>query len=200
MKKSLKSLVSLFCVLLLLLLCACQPAPELPDEPESSKEESRTLPEIAKAYRADVETVAAEYEGKLSPDVIQSLTASFTQSVTKTQYAEYDEDPEKFLDKHIRYYFDFWLNYRSCGSADAPIAPDAFETACEMIREEYKDLIDNEDRAEFEEILATMEHSIAGAQNPTPYSDSPQAHFDSMRFSIWNQFFDRNVPYPGNVW
>ena len=195
MKKSLKSLVSLFCVLLLLLLCACQPAPELPDEPESSKEESRTLPEIAKAYRADVETVAAEYDGKLSDQTITELTEEFQKSLTEEEYAAYDEDPKKYLNERVRFGFDYYLNFRSYGSLTAPVAPEDFEKACELIREEFNDLIkDEEDRAVLEGILAQMEHRIGGGQDQTPYSESPQLHFDVTRDLLWGQFTDWNIP------
>lgn len=210
MKKTIRSLVCLFCALLFILLCACQPAAVTPDEPESepessiesvpesSKEESRPLYEIAREYRADVETVAAEYKGKLSDQTIAELTKAFQQSLTEEEYAAYDEDPEKYLNERVRFGFDYYLNFRSYGSLTAPVAPEDFEKACELIREEFNDLIkDEEDRAVSEGILAQMEYQIGGGQDQTPYSESPQLHFDVTRDLLWGQFTDWDIPHVG---
>lgn len=199
MKKSLKSLVSLFCTLLLLLLCACQPAVVTPDEPESipessienlpesSEEESRTLAEIAKAYRADVDGIIAEYEEKLNDYTLKSLEQHFKTSLTEEEYVAYSQAPNTYLDERVRPYFDFYLDYRTHGAKDAPIAPEDYNEACRMIREEFKDEITDENRAVLEELLVYMENDVFGMQNPTPYSDSPQLHFDMMRLTFRRQ-------------
>lgn len=201
-KNALRLCTFLLAFLLFVAQTACQSIPEtLSDETENSVEnENRTLPEIATAYRADVEKIALEYEGKLNDYALKELTNEYKRSLTQEEYTVYDENPEKFLDEFVRFGFNYYLNFRIYGSVDAPIAPEDYDIACEMIREEFKDMLKNEeDRLIFEDILKHMEHNIVGAQSPTPYSDSPQLHFDATRNAIWGQFTDisvRTIGYP----
>lgn len=201
MKKStFRFSAALFVLLLIFAFTACQPAADPDSGSAEGDNTSRTLPEIAAAYRADIDTVAADYSGKLNDNTIKDLTDRFKKSLTDEEYTEYDAASETYLDEHVRPYFDFYLDYRTCGAADAPVAPDDYTEACEMIREEFKNDITDDNRPVFEMMLEQMETTVLGAQNPTPYSDSPQLHFDSMRSAFRIQELCTLDPKPDIVY
>ncbi len=194
MKNPLHQILAFCCGLALLFpLAACQTSktPEDPSTSEKPPVESKTedssalsLPELTKQFKAELDGLAEEYDEQLEKDaVIDVINEKKAGAIPE----EYRSDLDGYLDS-VRTELNNLLPFRSYGSLIGPNAPADYSAACDYIRAEFEKNVTEENRADFEEILAWMEDDVLGAQSPSPYTNDPQLHFDAARQALWSHF------------
>lgn len=172
--------------------------------PESSKREysyvrpseAESEPDIStltREYKAALDALIPEYRDKIEE---KALTTWIGKEKAELRIFEFRDNCDAYM-KEVRDRLNSVTAFRSEGSLIGPKAPASYEDAVKYVRTEFEGRAT--DKTEFEALLISMKEN-GGAQNPTPYEESPknaQRNFDNLRRYLWDKYgcSIENTPY-----